>query len=51
MVEAIIAICYLLAQHVLSVTDLASTKEGIQHSVDRALRLSVGVWGEGWKDS
>lgn len=45
MVEAIIAICYLLAQHVLSVTDLASTKEGIQHSVDRVTETQC--WGLG----
>ena len=33
MAEAIIAICYLLAQHVPSVTELTSTRDGNQHSI------------------
>ena len=48
MTEAIIAICYLLVQHLPSVTELPSTKEGTQHGVDgaaesRCWHLGAGV--------
>lgn len=51
MAKAITAICYLLAHHVPSVTELTSTREGTQHSGHIVTETSVEIQGEGWEGS